>query len=309
MESHQPPAFFVRGPSPIARLAFFAAVSITLMAADSRLHYLTEVRQGFSTLLHPLEIVANSPLVFYHRVQDYFAAQDGLMRENRALQRLALQQGSDLQRLSAMQSENEHLRSLLGAAAVSMQPARLAEIMHAGRDPFTHRIVVNLGSQQGVTAGQAVVDERGVIGQVTRTYSFSSEVTLVTDKGLAIPVQVERNALRAIAFGNGDDGTLELPYLPVNVDIREGDVLVTSGIDGIYPVGLPVARVTRIERKADSPFAHIACAPIGGVEQHRQVLILATQASPLPSGEPETGSLPAKKKTDPQRSRHAARKP
>ncbi len=309
MESKHPPAFFVRGPSPIARLIFFAAISIAMMAVDSRLHYLTEVRQGFSTLMHPLEIVARSPLVFYHRVQDYFTAQNDFMRDNNAMHQLVLQQNSELQRLRAMQSENEHLRSLLGAAAVLIQPSKLAEIMHVGRDPFTHKIVVNLGTQQGVTPGQAVVDDHGVIGQVTRTYSFSSEVTLITDKELAVPVQIERNGLRAIVFGSGEDGTLELPYLPVNVDIREGDVLVTSGIDGIYPTGLSVARVRTVERKVDSPFAHIACTPTGGVEQHRQVLIMATQASPLPTGDLEAANPPVKKKAEISRSRHAARKP
>jgi len=310
IEHHQPPAFFVRGPSPLARLVFFAAVSMAAMVADARLHYLTEVRQGFAALLYPLEAVANAPVVLYHRVQDYFVAQSDLTRDNRAMHQLVLQQGSELQRFRTVQAENEHLRGLLGASSVLMQSTKLAEILHLGRDPFTRKVIVNLGTQQGVAAGQAVVDDLGVIGQVTRAYPFSSEVTLITDKELAVPVQVERNSLRAIAFGLGESGALELPYLPVNVDIREGDMLVTSGIDGVYPVGLAVAKVMRVERNVDSPFAHIVCKPIGGTESHRQVLILAAQDSTLPGGEPETGDEQTpKKKTHPQNTRHVPHKP
>lgn len=250
---------------------------MALMLADARLHYLTEIRQGFAALLYPLEMVATSPVKLYLHVRDYFVIQDDLMENNRAMRELILQQKSDLQRFRTIQTENEHLRGLLRTSQVLMQPTKVTEILHVGRDPFSRKVIVNLGSQHNVAAGQAVVDDKGVIGQVTRTYPFSSEITLITDKDLAVPVQVERNSLRAIAFGNGEDSTLQLPYLPVNVDIREGDLLVTSGIDGVYPAGLAVAKVMRVERNVDSPFAHIVCAPIGGIEHHRQVLILATQ--------------------------------
>jgi len=279
------------------------------MAVDARLHYLTEIRQGCAALLYPLEIVANAPVAIYHRVQDYFSVQRDLVNDNRTMRELVLQQSAALQRLHAVQSENEHLRSLLGASQSIAQPTKLAEILHVGRDPLARKITINLGTQQGVMAGQAVVDEHGVIGQVTRAYPFSSEVTLITDKDLAVPVQVERNGLRAIAFGNGRDETLELPYLPVNVDIREGDVLVTSGIDGVYPLGLMVAKITRVERNVDSPFAHIVCIPTGGTGSHRQVLILATQTPQQSGTELEAGNAPPQKKSDRQRAHHAPRKP
>jgi rod shape-determining protein MreC len=151
----------------------------------------------------------------------------------------------------------------------------LGEIMHVGRDPFTKKIVVNRGETHQILNGEAVVDATGVIGQVTRTYPMSSEVTLITDKSLAIPVQVERNGLRAIAFGHGRDNTLDLPFLPTNVDIKRGDKLVTSGIDGVYPAGLAVATVSQVEITPDSPFARIVCVPTGGVENHRQVLLVS----------------------------------
>jgi len=282
----QQPSFFVRGPSSLARLIFFAALSFVLMVVDARLHYLGEVRQGFATLLHPLEVLASGPLHLYQRMSEYFTNQEALIRETRQLREQAMHQAVDLQRLPSLQSENEHLRQLLEAHQTLQQPSHLAEILHTGRDPFVQRIVVNIGSQQGVQAGQAVVDGLGVIGQVTRAYPFSSEVTLITDRELAVPVQVERNGLRAIVFGHGRDNTLDLPYLPVNVDIREGDKLVTSGIDGTYPIGLAVATVTRIERNLDSPFARIICTPTAGTDRHRQVLILTSPPStPMPAEE------------------------
>jgi len=281
---------------------------MALMVADARLHYLTEIRQGFAALLYPLELIVNSPAVLYHNVQGYLVAQSDLAQDNRAMHQLALQQSSELQRFRTIQAENEHLRGLLGAASTLMQSTKLAEIQHLGRDPFSRKVTVNVGSQQSIVAGQAVVDELGVIGQVTRVYPFSSEVTLITDKDLAVPVQVERNSLRAIAFGHGEDGTMELPYLPVNVDIREGDVLVTSGIDGVYPIGLSVAKVAHVKRNVDTPFALIVCTPIGGTERHRQVLLLATQGGPQPAGEPEIIDARPPKKSRQQNS-HATRKP
>ncbi len=269
---------------------FFAALSIALMAVDSRLHYLVEIRQGLTALLHPLEAISHSPVNAWHGARDYFRTQTSLSNENKALQAQQLQQSADVQRFKALQAENDHLRRMLGVVPTLPRRATMGEIIHSGRDPFSRKVIVNLGSQQGITAGQAVIDEDGVIGQVTRTYPFSAEVTLATDKDLALPVQVERNGLRAIAFGNGREQVMNLPYLPVNVDIREGDKLVTSGMDGIYPAGLAVAIVKRIERKVDSPFAQITCTPTAGIESHRQVLLIAAPDNlpALPPASPAT---------------------
>lgn len=276
LNPQQQPNFFVRGPSPLARLTFFAAISFVLMVVDARLHYLVEVRQGFVAIMHPLETIATSPLRLYRQVGEYFSSQSALLRETRQLREQNMRLATELQQLPTMRMENVHLRQLLEARQLLDQPARVAEIVHVGRDPFVQKIVVSLGSQQGAAAGQAVVDGAGVIGQVTRVYPFSSEVTMITDRELAVPVQVERNGLRAIAFGHGRGNTMDVPYLPVNVDIKEGDRLVTSGIDGTYPAGLAVATVSRVERNVDTPFAQITCAPIAGTNRHRQVLILTT---------------------------------
>jgi rod shape-determining protein MreC len=259
-----------------------------------------EVRQGFVAILHPLEILAASPIRLYHQIGEHFSSQGALLRETHQLREQNMRLSTELQRLPAMQVENVQLRQLLEARQSLDQPARVAEIVHAGRDPFVQKIIVNIGSQQNVAAGQAVVDGLGVIGQVTRAYPFSSEVTLITDRELAVPVQVERNGLRAIAFGYGSGNVMDVPYLPVNVDIKEGDKLVTSGIDGTYPIGLAVATVTRIERNVDSPFARIICTPVAGTDRHRQVLILTTSG-------PETELLPAvEPSTEKHKRRHHA---
>ena len=274
LEQQQAPAFFARGPSAMARLAFFSVLSLALMAADSRLQYLLSVRQTLQTLLHPLQILANAPSQLYRDVGEYFSTHDYLLSENKHLKQHALQQDIALQKLNTLALENEHLRQLLEANKTIVQTSVAAEIMHVGRDLFSRKIIVNRGESHKIAAGEAVVDATGVIGQVTRVYPLTSEVTLITDKSLAIPVQIERNGLRAIAFGHGRDNTLDLPYLPANVDIRRGDRLVTSGIDGVYPTGLSVATVSKIGITPDSPFAHIICAPTGGVENHRQVLVV-----------------------------------
>ena len=275
LEQQSAPAFFVRGPSPLARLAFFSALSLALMAADSRLEYLTTVRQNLQALLHPLQLLANAPSRLYRDTSEYFSTHEYLLNENRNLKKNALKQAVELQKLNTLELENNNLRQLLKTNQSIVETSVAAEIMHVGRDLFTKKIIVNRGATHNIVAGEAVVDATGVIGQVTRIYPLSSEVTLITDKSLAIPIQVERNGLRAIAFGHGRDNTLDLPYLPTNVDIQRGDKLVTSGIDGVYPAGLAVATVSQIEITADSPFARIICVPTGGVENHKQVLLVS----------------------------------
>lgn len=282
LEPQQSPTFFVRGASPFARLVFFAALSLTFMAVDSRVNYLSKVRLDLVAAVHPLEVLANTPSRWYRDVATYFSSHNSLIKDNAALKAQTFQQSVTLQRLTTVEAENDHLRSLLSANPTPKQTATMGEITHMGRDPFTHKVVVNRGSSHGIVAGQAVVDAAGVIGQVTRVYPFSSEVTLIIDKDLSIPIQIERNNLRAIAFGQGRDSTLDLPYLPTNVDIIQGDKLVTSGIDGVYPAGLAIATVLKIERTPDSPFAHIVCAPVAGVNNHRQVLLLGIAPEAIP---------------------------
>ena len=296
LETQETPAFFVRGAKPFSRMVFYCALSIVFMAVDARLNYLSQVRQAFIAALHPLEIAANTPSEWVRDIKKYFSAHNLLVQENYALKQQAFEHQVSLQRLTTIQAENEHLRHLLSGNIPIQPKAVLGEILHMGRDPFTHVVVVNRGSQHNILAGQAVVDSKGVIGQVTRVYPFTSEVTLITDKELSIPIQIERNQLRAIAFGEGN-GTLDIPYLPTNVDIKVGDKLVTSGIDGVYPNGLAVATVTRIQQNSESPFAKIVSTPVAGVSNHLQLLLLAlpeTKEVDGPTPAPSPSSTPVK---------------
>lgn len=293
LEPQESVAFFVRGPSPFSRMMFFCALSIVLMAIDSRLNYLAQFRQTFIAALHPLEMVANAPSEWGMNIRQYFTSHNRLLVENQQLKQQAVEHKVMLQRLSTIELENAHLKTLLKGNAPLTPKAILGEILHMGRDPFSNVIVVNRGSQHGVKAGQAVVDAEGVVGQVTRAFPFSAEVTLITDDNLSIPIQVERNQLRAIAFGEGKSNTIDLPFLPTSVDIKVGDKLVTSGIDGVYPAGLAVAKVTQVRQSPDSPFAKIVSTPIAGVNNHLQLLILSLPEPEMTIEEENPPSAPA----------------
>jgi rod shape-determining protein MreC len=281
MDQQQAPRFFIHGPSPFVRLIVFSTLSLALMASDSKFSYLTPVRDALTVALQPLQVVANSPFVLYKNICDYFTTQQALRNELDILKKQAIFQSIQFQVMQSLKGENDQLRTLMQVSKVSSQQSRLAEIMHTGRDPFSHKVIVNIGAENHVLAGQAVVDGAGVIGQVTRVFPYSSEVTLLTDKTLSIPIQVERNALRAISFGHGRDNVVNLPYLPANVDIQKGDKLVTSGIDGIYPAGLAVAMVDSVKTNVSSPFAQIIAKPMAGIQNHRQVLILSSDTENL----------------------------
>lgn len=274
LELHHPPAFFVSGPSPFAKLIFFVALSIALMAVDSRMQYLNKIRTGFISVTSPLQAIANAPSELYQSLARQLVTRAELIKKNDRLTKQAMQNSMILQRFKSLEIENSRLRNLLVAAQTSILPSKLGEIVHMGRDPFVHKVTVNLGSHHKIVPGQAVIDDKGVIGQVTNVYSNSSEVTLITDKSLSIPIQIERNGLRAVAFGRGRDYTLDLPYLPANVDILKDDILITSGIDGVYPEGLVVAKIASITHQQDSPFANIVAVPVAGVMNHRQLLLL-----------------------------------
>lgn len=282
---HEP--FFKRGPSSRARLAFFGLLSIFLLLSDARFNQLEVLRQAVGLVLHPLQEIANSPLVLSRRAADFFVTQNQLAGENTRLRQLQLSSAARLQQNQALQAENIHLRRLLGVKERFGNGAVAAEVMSAGRDPFSRRIIVDKGSSDRIQPGQAVIDDNGLVGQVTRVQVLSSEITLITDKGEAVPVEVVRNGLRAIAFGHGQDNTLELAFMPVNMDIQNGDQLVTSGIDGTYPRGLPVAVVSQIERNAAYPFAKITCTPSAGVDRYRNLLIVSS-ATPSRQAAPAT---------------------
>ncbi len=287
---HTPPPFFVRGPAPLVRLAFFASLSLTLLVLDARFRYAESLRSVLALAAYPLQQVARLPVAAAEGIAGYFASQSQLREENEALRARLLAAAQGAQRYEAAAAEASHLRRLIGAAERIERKSMPAEILYSGRDPFSRKVILDRGTQHGVRAGSPVVDEIGVIGQLTRAHAFVSEVTLLTDKDQAIPVQVVRNGLRAIAFGGGSSGLLELRYMAANADIENGDQLVTSGIDGTYPPGLPVAGVVRVERDASYTFARVLAQPSAGVERGHYALVLSSEVRLPPYPEDAAGS-------------------
>jgi rod shape-determining protein MreC len=227
-------------------------------------------------MVAPIQGVVSLPSRIWFQIEDYFADQTVLKNKNQSLEKQHLADATQLAQLQALQLENQQLRSLAALPIRATYNTQLAEIIYTERDLFKRKIIVNKGADAGLQAGQVVMDDAGIVGQVTRVYPWLSEVTLITEKDHVVPVQVLRNGLRTIIFGAGDTSQLVLRYMPISADIQDGDVLVTSGIDGIYPAGIPVAKVAKIERDAAYPFARITCLPIGGVDKHRQLMILSS---------------------------------
>ena len=273
------PQFFKHGPSLLVRLAFFIQLSLVLMVVDTHFKYLYEVRQTIAVALYPIQNLAYLPTAISNLANDFFITQD-LADENARFKQQHLIDSGKLQQFSALTTENEHLRKLLEATPRNKIKAILAEIRSVPRDPFNLTIILDKGFQNGAQNGQVIVDHLGVIGQITRTYPWSSEATLITDKDHSVPVQILRNGLRSVASGTGKYKTLELNYMANNVDIQEGDQIVTSGIGDVYPSGLPVALVSKVKRDISSAFAYIICTTIAGVDRNKQVLILSPQLPP-----------------------------
>lgn len=272
---YSPPPFFKTGPTPLARLLIFSALSLAFLVADNRFDYLASLRQIVAVVVYPLQRVAAAPASIVRRIGDFFTTHGSLREDNARLARESYENAALLLRLKALQAENAQLRELLAARQRLDIELAAAEVLYAARDPFSRKVVIDRGSQHNVRAGQPVVDNRGLVGQVTRAYPWVAEVTLVTDKGQFVPVQNVRNGLRAVLSGTGSEGALELRFIPLNADFQNGDELVTSGIDGVYPPGLPVARVTNVERGAAQIFARITATPLGGVANHAHVLIVS----------------------------------
>jgi rod shape-determining protein MreC len=294
---HQPPPFFRTGPSPLARLLIFSTLALALIVADARLKYLDTLRQVASVIIYPLQRIAGAPASIAQRASEFFTSNSALRTENTRLVQETLNSSAQLQQLAALATENEHLRKLVGTRARVPARTTLAEILYAARDPFSRKIVIDQGSQNDVLPGQPVIDGAGVVGQITRVYPWLSEVTLITDKGHLVPVLNPRNGLRAVLAGTGNDGALELKFVPLNAEFENGDQLVTSGIDGVYPAGLPVAQVVNVERNAAFLFARIVCKPLAGVNNHKQVLVVhADQALPDRPAEQEEKRAPVTKK-------------
>lgn len=273
---YSPPPLFKQGASARAKMVFFALIALVLLGVDSHMRSLAVVRQVISTALYPLQVVALAPRDVLYSVSDYFTSLSDIKTENEKLKSQQTLNARTLQQGQQLLAENVQLRHLLGTSERLPVKSVLGEILYDTRDAFTRKIVLDRGIQHGVELGQPVIDHVGVVGQVTRVFPFTSEVTLLTDRNQAIPVQVLRNGLRSVAYGRGQSNVLDLRFMPTNADIQKGDVLVTSGIDGVYPAGLAVATVSLVENKSADSFARIVCQPSAGLDRNRQLLILLT---------------------------------
>ena len=271
-----PPPFFKQGPSAFTRLMFYAALAVFLMAADGRWHLTQPLRSGVATVLHPLQQALLAPWRGLDALSHYFAGLDEARAVQARAERAVLAQADQVLRLEQLQTENERLRSLLDLRARTVVPTLAAEVQYDAPDPFSRKVVIDRGAVQGVRPGVPVIDEHGVLGQVTRVYPLSSEVTLVTDQNAAVPVLNLRTQQRGVAFGQPKTRGMELRFTAGNADVQVGDVLQTSGLDGIYPPGLPVATIEAVDRRAESAFARVRLKPFAHAEQPRHVLLLLT---------------------------------
>lgn len=278
----EPPAFFHRGPSPLARLAFFGLLSIALLFADTRFRYLENVRLVATSALYPLLRIVQVPAETLSYVGTYFSSQRELAEDNSALKRLLVEQAPAVQGFARLQQDGAEMKALLALRKRYAVAATAVEVLYTGRDPFAQKVFVDKGSDSGIVPGEAVIDIDGVVGQVTRVFPFMAEVTLVTDKDHAVPVKVVRTGVRSVLYGSGTGRSPELRFTAPNADIEVGDVLVTSGIDGTYPAGLAVARVVTLERDTGQMFARITTRPLAGVDRSVHLLVLGSAAALLP---------------------------
>jgi rod shape-determining protein MreC len=295
---YSPPPLFKQGASARAKMIVFAMISVALLLLDSRVGALSVARQAVGTVLYPIQMAALLPRDAAIGVSEYFSSLSSLEKQVQELKRQQIAVAQTMQQAQLHQSENNQLRKLLDARERVPGKTMLAEILYDARDVFTRKIILDRGTQQGVALGLPVIDSQGVVGQVTRVFPFTSEVTLLTDKEQAIPVQVLRNGLRSIAYGRGQAGTLDLRFMAPNADVQVGDILITSGIDGVYPAGLAVARVMQVESNANGAFGRVVCQPLAGIERNTQLLILMSLPEMPPRPPDEEVIKPGKRKKD-----------
>lgn len=293
-----PPPFFKQGPSALSKLMVFSALALFLMVADTRFRITQPLRASVGTVLYPVQWVAMRPVLALRQAGDYFQTlRSAQATEAQARGKLA-EQSQRANQVEQLALENERLRKLLALRERITTPATAAEVLYDAQDPYTRKVIIDRGLAQGIEEGSPVIDESGVLGQVTRVHPLISEVTLITDRDQSIPVLNTRTGARSVAFGDptgSHAGALELRFMAGNADVQEGDLLATSGVDGIYPAGLPVAKVDKVERRADSAFARIYCTPQALVDGARHVMVLkpiAVQIPPRPV--PEGAPAPAK---------------
>jgi rod shape-determining protein MreC len=285
-----PPPFFRQGPSALTKLVFFSALALLLMVADARFKVVEPLRAALAIALLPVQRALQVPVEMWDGGGDYLRGLHQAQADERALQARMALVAERAARTEQLAQENTRLRALLDlrpALTVRSQPA---EVIYEAADPYSRKVFIDRGSTQGVLPGSPVIDEAGVLGQVTRVYALTAEVTLLSDKDAAIPVLNTRTQQRSAAYGGS--GGVELRFMSGNADVKVGDVLHTSGLDGVYPPGLPVARVASVERRAESGFARIVLTPTAPPDGVRHVLVLEPLSAQLPARPAPTVAVP-----------------
>ena len=307
---YSPPPLFKQGPSALARLIFFVVLSLALLISDARFKTLDVVRGVLGAGLYPLQRAALVPRDFFMGAADLAVTSSTLRTENTQLHARNLQLSQQANQAASLAAENAHLRALLQLSQRIGAQTTPVDIQYNTRDPFTQKVVIGGGSQQGIQNGSPVLSEDGVIGQVTRVFPMQSEVTLVTDKDQAVPVEVVRTGLRSVIYGTAKGDLLDLRFVPISADVQAGDELVTSGLDGVYPQGLPVAKVLRVDKQADTAFARVVCLPLAAVRGARQVLVLhfVAQVPPNPIAAEEAAAAAEAKDAKKKSARGADKK-
>lgn len=279
----QPPPLFKQGPSALSKLIFFSALALFLMVADVRFRLVRPVRSVLVTALYPIEWLVLQPVRIVQGAGIYFTGLEAAKAEvARARNKLILQASRSAQ-VEQLTLENARLRKLLDLRAQFSMDSTPAQVLYEAADVYTRKVIIDKGTMHSLVVGSAVVDESGVLGQVTRAHPFVSEVTLITDRDLAIPVLNVRTGVRSLAYGDPNNyGGLELRFMPSSSDVQQGDLLTTSGVDGVYPAGIAVAKIDKIERRADSAFARIYCKPQALVSGAKHVMVIKPMAAQIP---------------------------
>lgn len=291
-----PPPFFRQGPSALSKLTFFSALALFLMVADARFHVAQPLRAAVATVLYPVQWLALRPVLWAQGSNKYFESLSTSQASEEAAHRKLDLQSQRANQVEQLVLENSRLRQLLSLRERVTTPSQAAQVLYDAADPYTRKVIIDRGVLAGIVPGSPVLDETGVLGQVTRVYPLVSEVTLVTDRDQAIPVLNTRTGARGVAFGDPAlrSSSLELRFMAANADVQTGDLLTTSGVDGVYPPGLPVARVTKVERRVDSAFARITCVPLALVSGVGHVMVLkplSAQIAPRPTVDTPPGPV------------------
>lgn len=289
---------FMQGPSITFRLLFFMVVSVVLMTVDQRQDHLRGVRTVLSTVLYPLQYAVGLPSSLQRWLSESLTTRSTLSKENTRLERQNLLLRVRLQKFDALESENKRLRELLHSSQKLNTRLLIAELMAVDMDPFRHKVTINKGARHGVVEGQPLLDAQGIVGQIVHVNPWTSIALLITDPSHALPVQINRTGLRAIAIGTGSFNRLDVPHLSKNADVRVGDLLVTSGLGGRFPPDYPVARVVAVQREPGESFSKVSAEPSARLEHSREVLLLWPDQSGVAAGQARSGADAAPTQSD-----------